>query len=82
MPMNKVTIIENKSEIGAGTRGSSLGIDALKVAALNNASTYFADRSIEIIEDKNHLLSEEIKHPTAIRIEAVVDIFENVANMR
>ena len=26
-----VRIIENKSEIGAGTRGASLGIDALKI---------------------------------------------------
>jgi len=77
--MNKVTIIENKSEIGAGTRGSSLGIDALKVAALNNDSSYFSDRSTVVIEDKNLLLNKEIKYPKAIRIEGVVDIYESVA---
>ncbi len=33
--MGKIQIIENCSEIGAGTRGSSLSIDALKVASRN-----------------------------------------------
>ena len=77
--MSKVTIIENRSEIGAGTRGSSLGIDAMKVAALNNDSSFFYNRPIEIIKDNNHLLSEKFNHPTAIRIEGVIDVFENVA---
>jgi arginase len=79
--MSKVTIIENKSEIGAGTRGSSLGIDALKVAALNNASSYFSNHISKMIEDKNFLLNEEIKYPKAIRIEGVIDIFKSVSNV-
>ena len=53
--MSKITIIENKSEIGAGTRGSSLGIDALKVAALNNSSSYFSTHKSTVIDDNNHL---------------------------
>ncbi len=78
--MNKVTIIENKSEIGAGTRGSSLGIDALKIAALNNGSSYFPNHVSTTIEDKNFLLNEKIKFPKAIRIEGVIGIFNSVAN--
>ena len=31
--MKKLKFIEVKSEIGAGTRGASLGIDAIKIAA-------------------------------------------------
>ena len=33
--MRELRIIEVKSELGAGTRGSSLGIDAIKIAALD-----------------------------------------------
>ena len=29
-----VKLIEVKSEVGAGTRGASLGVDAIKIAAL------------------------------------------------
>ena len=37
--MSKIQLFENTSEIGAGTRGSSLGVEALKIAALNSNST-------------------------------------------
>jgi arginase len=33
--MRNIKIIEVRSEIGAGTRGASLGVDAIKVAALD-----------------------------------------------
>ena len=36
--MKRIQILEQQSEIGAGTRGASLGIDALKVASLNAKS--------------------------------------------
>ncbi|MFZ7118936.1 MAG: arginase, partial [Bacteroidota bacterium] len=32
---SKIKFIEVKSEIGAGTRGASLGVDAIKIAALD-----------------------------------------------
>ena len=38
-PMIKpIKIVEVKSEIGAGTRGASMGIDAIKIAALDFGS--------------------------------------------
>ena len=37
-----IRLIENKSEIGAGTRGASLGIDALKIAAHDFNSKFLA----------------------------------------
>ena len=37
--MKKIQILEQKSEIGAGTRGASLGIDALKVASLGTKAS-------------------------------------------
>ena len=39
--MKPVKIIEIKSELGAGTRGASLGVDAIKIAALDFRSDYF-----------------------------------------
>ncbi len=48
--MSKVRIIENRSEIGAGTRGASLGVDAIKIAALNNKSDYFSKHPSSILK--------------------------------
>ena len=39
--MSRVVLIENNSEIGAGTRGASLGVDALRIAAFNSKSDFF-----------------------------------------
>ena len=69
--MRRIRIIENKSEIAAGTRGSSLGIDALKVAAWNQEDNYFKRYSSVTIKDQNHLLYEPVKSSSAIRIEGV-----------
>ena len=33
--MKNLKFIEVKSEIGAGTRGASMGVDAIKIAALD-----------------------------------------------
>ncbi|MEM7160992.1 MAG: arginase [Bacteroidota bacterium] len=39
--MSKIQLINNPNELGAGTRGSSMGFDALQIAALNKRSTFF-----------------------------------------
>ena len=39
--MNGISLVLNKSEIGAGTRGSSLGPEAIEVAAINEQSEIF-----------------------------------------
>ena len=55
-----IRIVEVKSEIGAGTRGASLGIDAIKIAALDFGSPFFKKyKSIEI-QNENHLLLEPV----------------------
>ena len=48
--MKAIKFIEVKSELGAGTRGASMGVDALKIAALDYGSTVF--KRIESIEVK------------------------------
>ena len=60
--MKNVKFIEVKSEIGAGTRGASMGIDAIKIAALDYGSNMF--KQIESVEVKaeNQLLFTTIIH--------------------
>lgn len=37
----KIKIIKNRSDIGAGTRGSDMGIDAIEIAAINQNNDFF-----------------------------------------
>ena len=78
--MKTVKFIEVKSEIGAGTRGASMGVDAIKIAALDYGSNMF--KNIESIEIKteNQLLFEFPKNPYAKRIQGLVAIYERLAN--
>jgi arginase len=39
--MNTIKIIKNRSDIGAGTRGSDMGIDAIEIAAINQGNDFF-----------------------------------------
>lgn len=77
--MREIKIIEVKSEIGAGTRGASLGVDAIKIAALDFGSRYFKQfKSVEV-PNENHLLLESTGSPYAKRISGVLTIAERVA---
>lgn len=77
--MGTVKFIEIKSEIGAGTRGASLGPDAIKVAALDYGSNLFqATKSIQV-PDNNHLLYEKQGSPYAKRLRGLLDTYEKLA---
>ena len=39
--MKEIKIIKNRSDIGAGTRGSDMGVDAIEIAAINQSSRLF-----------------------------------------
>lgn len=69
--MKSFRIIENPTELGAGTRGSSLGIDALRIAAINNKSTIFYDNEISTLSKNNKKLFKGVKTPHAIRLKQV-----------
>ncbi|MFT4061055.1 MAG: arginase [Edaphocola sp.] len=78
--MRNIKIIEVRSEIGAGTRGASLGVDAIKIAALDFMSSLFVNIPTEVIPDENRLLYEPIESPYAKRIKGVYGMYEKVAN--
>lgn len=77
--MKNIKIVEVKSEIGAGTRGASLGVDAIKIAALDFMSNFFIHFPTEEIETENHLLFEPIESPYAKRVKGMVTMFERVS---
>lgn len=77
--MKNIKIIEVKSEIGAGTRGASLGVDAIKIAALDFMSNFFVHFPEEEIETENKLLFEPIESPYAKRIKGVATLYDRVS---
>lgn len=78
--MKNIKIIEAPSEIGAGTRGASMGVDAIKIAALDFMSNFFVHFPSEKIDAPNNLLFEPIQSPYAKRINGVIEMNERIAN--
>lgn len=78
--MESIKLIEIKSEIAAGTRGASLGIDALKTACLDLGSDYFARYDSEEVENVNEILFEGVEHPTAKFIPGVFTMENRVCD--
>jgi arginase len=73
-------IIEVKSELGAGTRGASLGVDAIKIAALDFGSRFFKKHKSVEVPNENHLLLENTGSPFAKRISGILTMVERVAD--
>jgi arginase len=73
-------IIEVKSEIGAGTRGASLGVDAIKIAALDFGSRFFKKHKSVEVPNENHLLLEGTGSPFAKRISGILTMVERVSD--
>jgi len=77
--MKNIKLIEVTSEIGAGTRGASLGIDAIKIAALDFMSSFFIHFPSEKVPSENKLLYEPIESPYAKRIKGIATMYEKVS---
>ncbi len=76
----KIVVIKNKSDIGAGTRGSDLGIDALEIAAINKGSGYFNSYPHIDLATRNHAVYEKEKFIFGKRIDQVLAQCENLAS--
>lgn len=72
--MNKtIKIIKNRSDIGAGTRGSDLGVDAIEIAAINQRNDYFNQFDFEDIETENESIYNKVNNSFAKRIKSVYE---------
>lgn len=76
--MKELKIIEVKSEIGAGTRGASLGVEAMKIASLDLNSDFFKQYESVEVENVNELLFDGAKHSYAKFIDGVLIMEERV----
>lgn len=54
--MRKIRLVEVRSELAAGTRGASMGIDAMKIASIKRHSNFFMRFEPVSIKDENQLL--------------------------
>jgi arginase len=75
-----ITLLINKSEITAGTRGSSLGPEAILTAARKKNNGFFGEFEIAYVEEFNYLLDNEIKYPFAKRVGGLVKVFASVSS--
>lgn len=78
--IKNVRFIEVKSEIGAGTRGASLGVDAVKIAALDYGSNLFNRIPSVEIKTENQLLFGSPGSPYAKRLKGILTIYERLSN--
>lgn len=75
-----IKLLINKSEITAGTRGASLGPEAIMTAARKLNSNYFGRYPIGHVEEFNYLLDNEIKYPFSKRVVGLIGVFKSVSN--
>tara|TARA_X000001036_G_scaffold439389_1_gene490361 strand:- start:1493 stop:2431 length:939 start_codon:yes stop_codon:yes gene_type:complete len=76
--MNPVKIIKNRSDIGAGTRGSDLGIDAIEIAAINTENDFFNIYPYIDIQTHNETVYNKNKNTFAKRINFVCEQCERL----
>lgn len=75
-----IKLIKNRSDIGAGTRGSDMGIDAIEVAAINKGSDFFNCFPFVDVETHNETIYNKDRNTFAKRIGHVVQQCTRVAN--
>jgi arginase len=76
--VKEIKVIEVKSEIGAGTRGASLGVGAIRIASLDMKSDFFRQHDSVEVENVNELLFDAAEHSHAKFIDGVLIMEERV----
>ena len=74
-----IQIVFAPSEIGAGTRGSSLGPESIKIASWDFKSDFFIKHPILEIPTKNNTIYNSIKFPYAKRIAEIIEVCQNLS---
>ncbi|WP_316794359.1 arginase [Pedobacter frigoris] len=74
-----IKIIKNRSDIGAGTRGSDMGVDAIEIAAINKGSQYFNEHPFIEVQTRNESVYRADQNAFAKRIEEVKEQCDRLA---
>ena len=75
----QIEIIKNRSDIGAGTRGSDMGIDAIEIAAINKHNPYFTRYPYVDVITHNETVYNKSEFQVAHRINYVNEQCERVS---
>ncbi|MBK9763168.1 MAG: arginase [Flavobacteriales bacterium] len=75
----ELRLIEAASEIGAGTRGTSMGMAALRVAAWKLGSELFGHAEESILRDENDVLYEDDSQHNAHHIDGLIRFESDLA---
>ena len=75
-----LTLVFNRSELGAGTRGSSLGIDSILIEASKRMKSFFIETPSVKITDKNQFLFKQSKYKWAKYAEPLVEVYKDISN--
>jgi len=75
----EIKIIKNRSDIGAGTRGSDMGIDAIEIAAINQNNDFFHRYQYIDVKTHNESIYNKNTNNFAKRIEHVKEQCQRVA---
>ena len=78
---NPIKIIKNRSDIGAGTRGSDMGIDAIEIAAINNKNDYFNLFEYVDVATENESIYNKVNNPFGKRINFVLNQCSRLSNV-
>ncbi len=78
--MKRIKLLEVRSELGAGTRGAGMGIDALRVACLNKGSDFFRRFNSVVVPDLNHVLFDKNHFPFAKHIDSIHTVQKGIAS--
>ncbi len=64
----RIKLIKNRSDIGAGTRGADLGIDAMEIAAINQENDFFHRYPFVDVDTHNESIYNKVRNSFAKRI--------------
>ncbi len=79
MAKKNIQFIFNPTELGAGTRGASLGPEAIRTAARSKGSSIFSDYRVATVEHQNHLLDRGTNFKFAKYIDGLGLVFNELS---
>lgn len=78
--MKNIKLLSVMSELGAGTRGASLGYAAMLTASHKFNSDFFKQYPAEEIANENHRLFDPVTTPNAKHIDGIVVMYKRIAD--
>ncbi len=78
--MKEIKIIKNRSDIGAGTRGSDMGVDAIEIAAINQNNDYFKRFESEDVITENESIYDKKNNSFGKQINSVFNQCKRLSN--